>query len=569
MHPKPGRAAEAALLSKYHGKRHFDATPEPTGSVHVVPGGARFVVQKHHASRLHYDFRLEADGVLKSWAVPKGPTLDPKERRLAMQVEDHPLDYFDFEGVIPAGNYGAGEVIVWDWGTYEPLEGGDAGGAIAKGKLTFRMQGEKLRGVFTLVKMHGRGGSKDNAWLLIKDKDTGADSAWSADQHAESVKSGRPIEKLKDAGPDEARWISNRTAKATRAAGRPTKPRTKSGGAEFPGKAESAVVAKKTRSKKRGEPLPRVLELEKATLLDAPFDDPDWLFEIKWDGFRALLTVHENGHVDLVSRNGKDLLGRFPQLAKIGERFTGTPAMIDGEIVVLDANGKSSFQRLQNFQGAPRSQVTFVAFDALYAEGHDLRAKPLDERKAVLARILKSGSSDVLFSEHVVERGRALFASAQKEGLEGIVGKKRDSVYLGKRTRDWVKIKAQLEQECVIAGWTEPSGSRAAFGSLVLGLYERGRFVYCGNVGTGFDAATLRAVAKKLEPLATSESPFASTAKIKMRRRVHWARPELVAQVRFTEWTEDGAMRHPTFLGLRDDKSPRDCHRELPEARVA
>ncbi|MDP9151664.1 MAG: non-homologous end-joining DNA ligase, partial [Myxococcota bacterium] len=428
---------------------------------------------------------------------------------------------------------------------------------------------EKLRGVFTLVKMHGRGGSKDNAWLLIKDKDTGADSAWTADEHAESVKSGRALEELKNAGPDEARWSSNRAAKATQGEARSGQTRTKSDRAEPPRKAKSAAVAKKTRRREKADPMPRVFQFEKATLIDAPFDDPDWLFEIKWDGFRALLTVHEDRKVDLVSRNGKDLLGRFPQLAKLGERIASAPAVIDGEIVVLDANGKSSFQRLQNFQGAARPRATFVAFDALYAEGRDLRTQRLEQRKEVLARLVRGGSSNVLLSEHVVERGRALFESAQRQGLEGIVGKRRDSVYLGKRTRDWVKIKAQLEQECVIAGWTEPSGSRAAFGSLVLGLYEKGRFVYCGNVGTGFDAATLRAVAEKLEPFASGECPFGRGSKIKMRTRVHWVRPALVAQVRFTEWTDDGAMRHPTFLGLRDDKSPRDCHRELPEARVA
>jgi bifunctional non-homologous end joining protein LigD len=509
MRPPP--RPEQGRLSKYRDKRRFEATPEPTGSARLgrAPRGrARFVVQKHDASRLHYDFRLEEDGVLKSWAVPKGPSLDPKERRLAMQVEDHPLDYFDFEGVIPEHNYGAGEVVVWDWGTWEKVDG-----SVESGKLKFRLDGVKLHGLFTLVHMKGRGGRRDNAWLLFKDRDDAVDPAWTVEAHPESVKTGRTLDDLRAGHADP-------------------------------------------------EPVPRVAQPELATLIDAPFDDPDWLFEVKWDGFRALATIHEDGRVELVSRNGKDLLPRFPRLARLARGFTQAPVIVDGEIVAVDEEGKSSFQRLQNGTGAGGRDVTFVAFDVLYADGRDLRREPLEARKAVLRRLVKKRSRDVVYSEHVVGNGTALFEEAQRRGLEGIVGKRRRAPYVEKRTRDWVKIKAQLVQECVIAGWTEPGGAREGFGSLVLGVYEMGRLVYVGNVGTGFDAKGLRALMRKMKPLARDTCPFA--ARPKTRTRAHWIEPKLVAQIRFTEWTHDGAMRHPAFLGLRDDKAAKDVHRELP-----
>jgi bifunctional non-homologous end joining protein LigD len=324
------------------------------------------------------------------------------------------------------------------------------------------------------------------------------------------------------------------------------------------------VAARKAITPAKRAPLPRVKDVERPTLVDAPFDDPDWLFEIKWDGFRALATIHEDGRVAVVSRNGKDLAARFPELADLDKAFATKPLMVDGEIVALDDEGKSSFQRLQNRDGGRAGSIAFVAFDVLYADGRDRRSEPLEQRKKVLEGLVRVGAKNVLFSKHVVEKGIELFAVAQKQGLEGIVGKRRDSVYREGRTRDWVKIKTRLEQECVIGGWTEPTGSRAGFGSLVLGLYEQGRFVHCGNVGTGFDAATIRVLMKKLRPLAVKTSPFHPPPKT--RTRAHWVRPKLVAQVRFTEWTNDGSMRHPTFLGLRDDKNPRDCHRERPRA---
>ena len=322
------------------------------------------------------------------------------------------------------------------------------------------------------------------------------------------------------------------------------------------------AARKSTKSRpRRTERLPRVVQPELATLVDAAFDDDDWFFEIKWDGFRALTTIHEDGRVEIVSRNGKDFLARFPELASLAQSFTDAPIVVDGEIVALDAKGNSSFQLLQNRMGA-KARVRYVVFDVLYAGGRDLRAEPLEKRKEVLARIVRPRARDAVYSAHVVGKGTALFADAQARGLEGIVAKRRSSPYLEKRTRDWLKIKVELEQECVVAGYTAPGGARQGFGALVLGLYEGGRFVYCGQVGTGFDASTLRMLMAKLAPLAARESPFALPPKT--RTAVQWVRPELVAQVRFTEWTNDGAMRHPVYLGLHDDKSPRDCHRERP-----
>jgi bifunctional non-homologous end joining protein LigD len=319
---------------------------------------------------------------------------------------------------------------------------------------------------------------------------------------------------------------------------------------------------------KKADPLPRHLHPELATLVDAPFDDERWLFEIKWDGFRAITSVDRKGGVAMESRNGKDFLARFPALSSIGASFVSPPVVVDGEIVAFDEEGKSSFQRLQNGANA---KLTYVVFDVLYAGGRDLRAEPLEARKKILAKILHRSAKDVILSTHVVGTGKALFAEARARGLEGVVAKRRDAPYVEKRTRDWLKIKAQLEQECVIVGYTEPGGSRAGFGSLILGLYDHGRLVPCGNVGTGFDAKSLSSLRKKLASLETVVSPLAGSPPPRTRARAHWVSPTLVAQVRFTEWTHDGAMRHPAFLGIRDDKRPRDCHRERtrPASEVA
>jgi len=304
-----------------------------------------------------------------------------------------------------------------------------------------------------------------------------------------------------------------------------------------------------------------------ATLIDAPFDGDEWLFEIKWDGFRALATIDEHRHVTLTSRNGLDMLARFPELAEMGNAFTDVPVVVDGEIVSLDAAGRSSFQRLQNHlslgQSGGNASIAFVAFDVLYANGKDLRHEPLEARKAALASVLRKSAGRVIYSDHVVGRGKELFRAASEKGLEGIIGKRRSSAYLEKRTRDWVKIKAQQMQECVIGGYTDPQGARTGFGSLHVGLYDAsGNLNYAGNVGTGFSRETASMLLDKMKPLAIAHCPFAERPQ-KHARDSHWISPELVAQVRFSEWTNDGRMRHPAFLGLRTDKSPRECTREI------
>ncbi|GAC1411194.1 MAG: hypothetical protein NVSMB64_20820 [Candidatus Velthaea sp.] len=529
-------------LREYVRKRDFAATPEPKGRKRSASKALRFVIQKHRASRLHYDFRLEAAGVLASWAIPKGPSLDTAERRLAMHVEDHPYDYRTFEGVIPEGNYGAGEVIVWDEGTYTLAEGTDPAAAIAAGKIKFILSGTKLHGMFTLVKIkHGRDQTGE-PWLLIKDRDEYVDPAWDVEQHAASVVTGKTLADIKSARSSEKQWKSDRPA------------------------AQPSAPAKRATRKAKQAPLPSIASPMLCTLVDAPFDDPDWLFELKWDGYRAIAVIAADGAIALSSRNGNDLLAQFPELAAMSGAFTSLPIVVDGEICILDEHGRSSFQALQSrdkrFAGgaAPaKTPVTFVAFDCLYADGRDLRDEPLEDRKTRLERLLAPGHG-VMYSKHVIGTGTELYAFAAREGLEGIIGKQRRSPYRSARTREWVKIKAKRRQEFVIAGWTEPRGSRTAFGALLLGVYEGKKLLYAGHAGTGFDQAKLRAIMKALEDVATDKPPFADVPKTNT--KAHWVKPLLVAEIEFTEWTRDGILRHPVFIGLRSDKPAKDVVRE-------
>jgi bifunctional non-homologous end joining protein LigD len=524
-------------LQKYRQKRDFSLTPEPSGrkdkartprSRHKM----RFVVQMHRATRLHYDFRLEADGVLASWAIPKGPTLAPGDRRLAMHVEDHPLDYRDFEGNIPAGQYGAGSVIVWDRGTYELAEGDDPGTEIAGGKIKFILHGKKLHGVFALVKIKAREGESGEPWLLIKDRDEYADPNYDPADHPESVKSGKTLKDIA-ADPRAKTWQSKPSARH--------------------------ATATRQRVRVKRDPLPHPKALMLATLVDEPFDDPEWLFEIKWDGYRALCTV-DDGKLSLVSRNGLDMLGRFPDLDELATAFASIPVVVDGEIVSLDARGRSSFQRLQESQKKP-SGLTYVAFDLLYADGSDLRSEPLEKRKSLLERLIRDDGL-VLYSKHVVEHGTALFENARRRGLEGIIGKKRTSTYQERRSRDWVKIKTGHEQEFVVGGWTEPKGSREGFGALLLGVYQNTALRFVGSVGTGFSVKLLHDLYARLRKLERKTSPFVNDVNI--RSGVHWASPELVVEVRFSEWTRDGYLRQPAYLGLRSDKPASDVVAEIP-----
>ncbi|HVA33229.1 MAG TPA: non-homologous end-joining DNA ligase, partial [Candidatus Baltobacteraceae bacterium] len=467
----------------------------------------------------------------------KGPTLVPGDRRLAMHVEDHPLDYRDFEGNIPQGQYGGGSVIVWDRGTYALAEGDDPAEEIGAGKIKFVLHGKKLQGEFTLVRIKGREGEHGDPWLLIKDRDEHADPSYDPADHPESVKSGKTLEDVAD-NPRSKTWQS--------------KPR-----------ARHAAVPKTLKRAKR-DPLPKLKSVMLATLIDEPFDDDDWLFEIKWDGYRAICTIDDTGRLTLVSRNGLDMLARFPGLAGLADAFESVPIVIDGEIVSLDSEGRSAFQRLQESQKT-NAVLTYAAFDVIYADGRDLRKRPLEERKALLERLIRDEQL-VVYSKHVVGKGKALFARAQQRQLEGIVGKKRGSTYQERRSRDWVKIKAQCEQEFVIGGWTEPRGSRQGFGALLLGAYDAGKFRYVGHVGTGFSNKFLLELHGRLLKLARKTCPFDTAVEGNM--KAHWVKPQLVAEVRFTEWTRDRLLRQPAFLGLRPDKSAADVTLELPTHRV-
>jgi bifunctional non-homologous end joining protein LigD len=604
-------------LEEYKRKRRFEETPEPPPKVETKSGN-RFVVQMHDATRLHYDFRLEMEGVLKSWAVPKGPSLDPADKRLAMQVEDHPVSYFDFEGNIPEGNYGAGTVIVWDVGTWQPLSPvavngkyvpgteTDAAAMLAKGDLKFRLNGKRLKGDFGLIKMRGRRpGSKGNEWLMIKKHDEHVVEGYDIEAIDTSVLSGRTLEQIAgDAGSAEwksrpagrgrlkAAWLADAVARVdqkkkeklttedTEVHGGKTKSTKASRGAEK----ESSVtpVASVVRAVSSGpvkRPMPASIHPMLAESVEKPFDGVEWLFEIKWDGYRAIAFIAD-GKVRLVSRNQNDLTPRYPELVDLPRFVKAKTAILDGEVVALDAEGKASFSLMQQRTGfrpgGKRASanadvpVLYYAFDLLYLDGYDWRRVPLEERKQKLAELLVTGDV-VRFSDHYEEHGKALFEMAQKKGLEGIVAKRRASLYEERRSREWLKIKIRRRLECVIGGYTEPEGSRSHFGSLVLGLYDpQGRLVHVGQVGSGFDQKRLDELWRILQKLETKKNPF--FGEVEALRKVFWVKPELVAEIEFAEWTggaNEGSgpkLRAPVFLGLRDDKNPKEC--VLEEARV-
>lgn len=549
-------------LERYRRKRDFRVTPEPRGS-RVRKRGAdklSFLVQKHAATRLHYDFRLELDGVLLSWAVPKGPSLDPRHKRLAVHVEDHPLEYGDFEGVIPEKQYGGGTVLLWDRGTWHPA--GDARASYDRGRLEFTLEGEKLRGSWNLVRTHRRDRDDEGkSWLLIKEDDEHARSAARqsvTDAHPDSVASGRSLDEI--AQDADRVWQSNRSvAENVRATGRParrSRPRPK-----------IARLAGATRSE-----LPARLDPQLATLVKAPVDGDGWLHEIKHDGYRMLARL-ENGVVRMMSRTGRDWTGKFPRVERALARLPLTSAWLDGEVVVLDHAGRSSFQALQNAiaSGEDGAFVYFV-FDAPHVDGFDLRRVQLVERKSVLQQLVAgaTASSPVRYSAHVACLGREFLAQACELQLEGAVSKRADAPYEAGRGRSWLKVKCSKRQEMVIGGYTEADGARNGFGALHLGVYERdGGLRYAGKVGTGFTQASLASLFARLQPLAIERPPFRNPPTGAEARRSRWVRPELVCEVTFTEWTDDGTLRHPSFQGLREDRAARDVVREVAQAAGA
>jgi bifunctional non-homologous end joining protein LigD len=525
-------------LKEYSRKRSFDKTPEPKPAppAQSSPSGNYFCVQRHDATRLHYDFRLEVDGTLKSWAVPKGPSLEPLAKHLAMHVEDHPIDYGGFEGNIPKGEYGGGSVMLWDRGSYELLGDAPALAQIERGDFKFRLHGEKLRGEFALVLMRGRG--KGNEWLLIKKKDADAKPGWNIEDHARSVLTGRTQQEIAE----NLSPANSHQPPATNLAA-----------------LKGAVQS----------PMPKAVSPMLATLATRPPAGDSWLYEVKWDGVRALCFIEENG-LRIFSRSGKRCDQQYPELSVLPRHVKASQAILDGEIAVLDDKGRSSFSLIQ-----PRISVTdansvahlsrsapvnLFLFDLLYLDGYDLRGVPLEERKRLLSEIV-TPSDRILVSDFFTVDGDAMLEAARNNGLEGIVAKARGSKYEGRRSRDWVKVKVVSTGEFVIGGFTH--GERDYFSSLVLGLYDGEKLTHAGQVGTGFNDKSLKEIYGKIEPLIAKKSPFTGT--VKALRDVTWIKPDLVAEIKYLEFTPDGLLRAPVFVALRGDKDPKECVRTEEE----
>ncbi|HJP81676.1 MAG TPA: DNA ligase D [Candidatus Saccharimonadales bacterium] len=514
-------------LKKYFAKRSFEQTPEPHGKVKKTASKKlAFVVQEHHASRLHYDVRLELDGVMKSWAVPKGPSMNPQDHHLAIQVEDHPYEYRKFEGIIPEGNYGAGQVIIWDEGTYEPYhDNPDDQVTIRKeleeGHLTFFLHGKKLKGEFALIRMK----EDPKTWLMVKKGDEYATTADITKQDR-SVKSGLRADELAGGG-------TGHTSIDLK---------------EYP------VI-----------PAPWSVKPMLCTLVDAPFDDDEWVFEIKWDGYRGIASKSRD-EVQLYSRSGTDFRSNFPPLVE-AIRALKHDVILDGEIVVSDDEGMPHFESLQHWRRDQVGHLNYHAFDILWCDGHDLRTMPLIERKKLLQSIIPPDSI-IRYSDHMTRRGTTLFTAIEQRGLEGIVAKRANSQYKeNNRGADWLKIKTHQRQEVVIGGYTEPKGSRKYLGSLIVGVYDGNDFVYVGHSGGGIPDKQRKELQEQLARIEQKESPFKTTPK--QPGVVHWVKPELVCEMSFTEWTSDGSMRHPAFKGMRSDKKPTAVHREKPTAMTA
>jgi bifunctional non-homologous end joining protein LigD len=542
-------------LEKYREKRSEDKTPEPFGGK-PDKEVLRFVVQKHAASHLHYDFRLEMDGVLKSWAVPKGPSVNPKDKRLAMMVEDHPYDYRTFEGIIPKGQYGGGTVIVWDEGTYTPIEPEgskkDWEKSLLKqlysGSLKFTLKGKKLKGEFALVKMHGK---EDNAWLLIKHDDKYA-KAIDITTKDKSVVSKKTLEQVA------------KTSTNIYGQGNEQEKQEKDGETEEESESDS-TDRKDVAHLVKGTPKKRFytkLEPMLATLVDKPFDKEGWIYEVKWDGYRAVAFM-KGKTIELKSRNDKSFNEKFYPVYESLKSW-GIDAVIDGEIVVLDENGKANFGALQNWRSEADGELAYYVFDLMWLNGHDLTGLPLIKRKEILKAVM-SESQTILLSDHFETSGIEFLESAKKMGLEGIMAKEANSTYaVGFRSKSWLKVKANRRQEVVIGGFTRNDDSSKPFSSLLVGVFEGKKLVYTGKVGTGFNVKLQKEMLELFEPLITDKIPFTEEPDINKPSRFRpdpphatatWLKPELICEVSFTEMTSDGVMRHPSFEGMRDDKS--------------
>ncbi|MCE6987819.1 DNA ligase D [Dyadobacter sp. CY323] len=566
-------------LSKYNEKRKFDNTPEPEGG-EAKSDALIFVIQKHDASRLHYDFRLEMDGVLKSWAVPKGPSTDPSVKRLAMMVEDHPYDYKDFEGIIPEGNYGAGTVMVWDYGTYEPLEKADSKEDMEKmllkelksGSIKIRLHGKKLHGEFALVKTH----MEENSWLLIKHRDKYADESditekdrsviskktlSGIEKNPENIYGKKTIEPGTTEKDKKGSKQPKSTAKANEVLEEEAEQKT-----EGDTKKKTADILKKAKKSKFPETLVPML----ATLVNEPFDDPGWEYEVKWDGYRAVAYMNK-GEVEIKSRNKKSFNDKFYPVFQDLSKWE-INAVFDGEIVVINDKGHSDFNALQNWRSEADGQLVYYVFDILWFDGKDLTELPLSERKAILQSVVTE-ESPVKLGYSIAAEGSAFFDAARDMGLEGIIAKKSDSIYSpGIRSKDWLKIKINKRQEVIVVGYTQNAGSSKLFSALLLGAYDHGVLQYVGKVGTGFKDKQQKEMLAQFKPFITEKSPFEEVPDYNKPSRFRpnppkanatWLKPELVCEVSFAEITSDGVFRHPSFEGMREDKAARDVVREV------
>jgi bifunctional non-homologous end joining protein LigD len=541
-------------LTQYKSKRDFRRTSEPKARVSKRASQQRellFVIQKHAARRLHYDFRLEMEGVLKSWAVPKGIPTRRGEKHLAVHVEDHPMDYARFEGTIPEGNYGAGTVMVWDIGSYT-VSGDDPLKALEQGKIHLALAGRKLKGEWTLVKTRRSAQPEKEEWLLMK---TGADEpSLSAKQEDESALSKRSMTQIAKAG--DAEWISDRPAGPRKIRPRPQ-----------PALPQEIKALPKSK--------PAFISPMKCRVALKPPAGKEWVFEIKFDGIRAI-AIKAGEAVQIFSRAGNSLAQKFPEVVSALKRLPCGSGVVDGEIVAVEESGRSSFQLLQaaNMPGEERPPILFYAFDLLNLEGRELKSLPLNRRKELLQQILPADDPVIKFSASLVADPEDLLAEIRSRGLEGLIGKKSGSKYEpGLRTGAWIKLKCVNEQEFVIGGYTRPQGSRQHFGALLVGYYEKDRLLFASKVGTGFDMRLLESLYKKLKKIEQTDCPFANLPEQRsgrygqgitasQMRQCTWVEPKLVCQVHFTEWTRDGHLRHPSFIGLREDRAPGEVVRE-------
>jgi bifunctional non-homologous end joining protein LigD len=514
-----------AGLETYRQKRDFKRTSEPQGKLARSSGKLRFVIQKHAARRTHFDFRLELDGVLKSWAVTRGPSLNPADKRLAVHVEDHPVAYGRFEGTIPKGEYGGGTVMLWDEGGWSPQ--GDPHEGLKKGVLKFELKGERLKGGFALVRLRKKGTEKRDNWLLVKERDGYADpdtdpvATWTT-----SVKSGRDMDAIAAGEPDSPARANSETK---------TKTKTKA-----------------ARKANAGGKLPKFVSPQLATLVKSPPDGDDWLHEIKYDGYRAIAAVGA-GRVHVFTRSGLDWTDKFAQIADALSRLDVDSALLDGEVVALDDKGRTSFEQLQHGLKDGKVPLTYYVFDLIELDGKDLRSEPLERRKAALQKLLKGAPKAIRYSDHVVGHGDKVLAKACAMGLEGIVSKRADKPYLSRRTKSWLKSKCSGNDEFVIGGYRTSDKKGRPFASLLLGEFVGDDLHYRGRVGTGFDDRDFAELGKRFAQLARKTSPFAD-APAEAARDARWVSPQLVAQIAYTERTREGRLRHPSFLGLRSDK---------------